>query len=163
MSIQISLLKECICSMPNACIILADFVEYYAMVVQDAVQGWHWTRLQCTIHLLVLYYTDLTGQLLTTSFGFTSDDLNYDIGFVYYVQKLFCNYLKFNLPYITTTHYFFGGCACQYKNYKNFLNLTFHNYDIGVKATWNFLPQVMANHHAMEWVKQLKESCPRKV
>ena len=37
-------------------IALADFAENYFMVVQVAVQGWHWTKQQCTIHPLVLYY-----------------------------------------------------------------------------------------------------------
>ena len=34
--------------------------------------------------------------------------------------------------------YFSDGCASQHKNYKNFLNLTFHYHDFGLDATWNF-------------------------
>ena len=35
-------------------------------------------------------------------------------------------------------HYFSDGCAGQYKNCKNFLNLCLHNSDFGVKCEWNF-------------------------
>ena len=34
--------------------------------------------------------------------------------------------------------YFSDGCAGQYKNCKNFLNLCLHNSDFGVKCEWNF-------------------------
>ena len=34
-------------------------------------------------------------------------------------------------------HYFFDGCAGEYKNCKNFLNLCLHNSDFGVKCEWN--------------------------
>ena len=34
--------------------------------------------------------------------------------------------------------YFSDGCAGQYKNLKNFLNLCLHEYDFGMPAEWNF-------------------------
>ena len=34
--------------------------------------------------------------------------------------------------------YFFDGCSAEYKNYKNFLNLTFHKQDFRLDAVWNF-------------------------
>ena len=40
--------------------------------------------------------------------------------------------------------YFSDGCAGQYKNLKNFLNLYLHEYDFGMPAEWHFLLQVMA-------------------
>ena len=50
----LSILKENLLS--STCIMLADFAENYSMVVQDAVQGWHWTKQQCTIHPIIIYY-----------------------------------------------------------------------------------------------------------
>ena len=35
-------------------------------------------------------------------------------------------------------HYFSDGCAGQYKNCKNVLNLRRHNIDLRVKCEWNF-------------------------
>ena len=34
--------------------------------------------------------------------------------------------------------YFSDGCSRQYKNKKNFLNLTYHIDDFGIPATWSF-------------------------
>ena len=108
------------------------------MVVQDTVQGWHWTKLQCTIHPLVLHYTDSAGRLLVSSFCFIPDDLNHDTGFVHHMQHVFVSYLKSHHSHLTHIHYFSDGCAGQCKNYKNFLNLTFHQQDFEINATWNF-------------------------
>lgn len=35
-------------------------------------------------------------------------------------------------------HYFSDGCAGQYKNCKNFINLCFHKKDIDIKCLWPF-------------------------
>lgn len=135
---HLSNLKENLRQCPNSCIVLADFAENYSMIVQDAIQGWHWTKLQCTIHPLVLYYTDSSGDLMVSSFCFISDDLNHDTGFVHHMQRVFISFLKTNHSNLNQIHYFSDGCAGQYKNYKNFLNLTFHQQDFGISATWNF-------------------------
>ena len=134
----LSLLKIRLPSIPATCIVLADFAENYSMVVQDAVQGWHWTKQQCTIHPLVMYFTNEQGEVTAKSFAFFSDDLEHDIGFVYKMQKVFCDHLHSNFAHISSTQYVSDGCAGQYKNYKNFLNLTYHKQDFGYHATWNF-------------------------
>ena len=131
-------LKDNISKTPNTCIVLADFAENYSMVIQDAVQGWHWTKQQCTIHPIVMYYSDEQGNSQVKSFAFFSDDLEHDTGFVYQLQKLLCEYLHENFGFLTQIEYFSDGCASQYKNYKNFFNLTFHQQDFGINATWNF-------------------------
>ena len=41
-------------------------------------------------------------------------------------------------PNITHIQYFLECCSAQYNNYKNLLNLTFHNQDFGFDAVWNF-------------------------
>ena len=46
---------------------LADFAENYSMGVQDAVQGWHWTKQQWTIHPFVLYYKTPQEKLAVQS------------------------------------------------------------------------------------------------
>ena len=37
-------------------IILLDFAENYSLVMQDAVQGFHWENRQATLHPLVVYH-----------------------------------------------------------------------------------------------------------
>ena len=39
----------------NTAIVLAGFAEKYSSVIQDEVQGYHWTKQQYTLHLIVMY------------------------------------------------------------------------------------------------------------
>lgn len=54
------------------------------------------------------------------------------------IQKLLTTYIKENLPLVKKLYYFSDGCAGQYKNYKNFLNLCNHSKDFGLQAEWIF-------------------------
>ena len=46
--------------------------------------------------------------------------------------------MKINYPNITILFYFSDGCAGQYKNCKNFINLCHHCDDFGLDAEWIF-------------------------
>ena len=46
--------------------------------------------------------------------------------------------LKIVLNALGKLIYFSDGAASQYKNYKNFINLCYHENDFGVPAEWNF-------------------------
>ena len=118
----------------TACIALADFSENYSVPVQDAVQGWYFSKQQCTLHPIVIYYRDSLGKLQVMNLAFVSDDLNHDTCFVYDLQKLLCLHIKTHLPDVKLVHYFSDGCAGQYKNYKNFLNLIFHEDDFEIRV-----------------------------
>ena len=131
-------LKENLALSPSTAIVIADFAENYTMVIQDAVQGWHWTNQQCTIHPIIMYYVNEQKNLQLKSFAFFSNDLQHDNGFVYQLQKILCEFIQMYFPFINTIQYFSDGCSAQYKNYKNFLNLTYHNQDFGLTAQWNF-------------------------
>ena len=48
--------------------------------------------------------------------------------------------------------YFSEGCANQYKNYNNMLNLCHHEEDFKLQASWSFLQLAMGNLFAMEYV-----------
>ena len=37
-------------------IILGDFEEKFSFIVQDEIQGYHWSNKQCSLHPIVLYY-----------------------------------------------------------------------------------------------------------
>ena len=47
------------------------------------------------------------------------------------------NYLKDEFPSIRKVNYFTDGCAGQYKNKNNFINLRHHKVDFGVEAESN--------------------------
>ena len=125
-------LRECKENLKHdECIILGDFAENYQFVVQDEVQSYHWNKEQCTLHPIVVYY--ISGrELVHKSFCFLSDDMEHDTSFFYKLQTELITILKEDLSQITSIKYFSDGCAAQYKNYKNFLNLCHHKEDSGL-------------------------------
>lgn len=48
-------------------IILMDFSENYTFIIQDSVQGYHWTNDQFTIHPFEIYFRDQEGKLQHTN------------------------------------------------------------------------------------------------
>ena len=84
------------------------------------------------------YHQNVSNVLQEKSFGFISEDLKHNTTFVYEVMSKVCEYVKGNYMHITKVKYFSDGCAVQYKNYKNFLNLCHHYSDFDLEAEWNF-------------------------
>ena len=58
-------------------LVICDFAENYTFVVQDEVQGYHWTNTQATIHPFVAYYKD-GDKLEHTSLVIISECLKHD-------------------------------------------------------------------------------------
>ena len=54
--------------------------------------------------------------------------------FVYKIQAIFVE----NLPIVDKVFYFSDGCAEQYENHKNFINLCHHQQDFNMDAEWIF-------------------------
>ena len=117
---------------------MLDFAENYAYVVQNEIQSYHWCNDQCTIHPAVMYYIGDDGKLNVKSFTFISKDLSHDTPFVYEVQRRIIEVLRQSYPFIYKVLYFSDGCAGQYKNFKNFINICYHKDDFGLEAEWNF-------------------------
>ena len=122
----------------ETCLLLLDFAENYHYVVQDEVQGYHWNKEQCTLHPVVLYYKNSENELVHKCLCIISDDLTHDTNFVHQLQKLVGDFIKENLPQIKRLEYWSDGCAGQYKNFKNLMNLCHHNVDFGFPALWSF-------------------------
>ena len=117
----------------TACIVLLDFAENYQFMVQDEIQGFHWNNIGCTLHPVALYHMK-DGELQCESLCVISDDMEHDTPFVYQVQAEVVKYLKRELPHVIDIEYFSDGCAGQYKNFKNILNLCHHFVDFGITA-----------------------------
>ena len=122
----------------NDVIVLVDFAENYKFLVQDEIQGYHWNKTQCTLNSVVVY-SKKDGVLVVRSLCFISDDLNHDVDMVYKILKETVSYILEHVnEECKLVHYYSDGCAGQYKNYKNFLNLCCHKEDFGIDCKWNF-------------------------
>ena len=115
---------------------VGDFSENYSFIMQDAIQGVHWSNSQVTLHPWICYY-NVNGSLQTLSVLFISDCLNHNTVSVYTFQKHLVQLLKKTLD-LKHILYFSDGCSKQYKNKKNFLNIALHEKDFGIPADWGF-------------------------
>ena len=119
-------------------VVQGDFSENYSFVVQDAAQGFYWDSSQCTVHPFVAYWQQ--GSVLRhQSFCFISDDMKHNTSIVHAFIRRLIPELKEKVPGLEKVIYFSDGCASQYKNKYNFLNLCHHEKDFpGVKCEWHF-------------------------
>lgn len=122
---------------PNQAIISMDFSENFSFVIQDEVQGYHWTSDSCTVHPVIIN-TCVDDKKIVSSHCIISDDLNHDVCMVYKIQETLLEFVKEHFPNVTDVHYFSDGCAGQYKNKYNFMNLSLHEKDFTIKAQWSF-------------------------
>ena len=99
---------------------------------QFEVQGYHWNKQQCTLYPVVLYHKNEKNELQWIAICFVSDDLDQS------KERKICNYIKDKLPSVRKVEYFIDGCAGQYKNVKNFINLCHHKIDLNIDASWSF-------------------------
>ena len=91
---------------------------------------------QATLHPFIVYYrSEADGTLSSESHCMISDSTRHTTSTVYTFQKSLLESLKAQHPNI---HYISDGCARQYKNHHNFINLCFHQEDVGLLAEWNF-------------------------
>ena len=122
----------------NEAIVLGDFAENYQFLIQDEVQGYHWSKKYYLLHSIVIY--DKFGtELKEKSLCVISEDIDHDVSFVYKVLEATITYLKSEVALdIQHIHYFSDGCAEQYKNCKHFMNLCHHKTDFSISCTWNF-------------------------
>lgn len=124
----------------NECIVVCDFSENYAFVLQNAAQGFHWNNNQATVHPFAIYYRNNYGNIQVKSLVIISECLHHDTIAVHVFQKHLVNFLKKEFANISKIIYFSDGSGAQYKNKKNFVNLTYHKKDFGLTAEWHFFP-----------------------
>lgn len=117
--------------------LVGDFAENYSFIIQDAVQGFHWENVQCTVHPFVFYWKH-SDNVCHQSYCFISDSLKHNTVMVYSFLNELIPAIQEGHPTLKKIHYFTDGCAAQYKNKFNFLNLCHHRADFGVDAEWNF-------------------------
>ena len=97
-----------------------------------------------TLHPFVVYYRPSAGEPIKhDSFLVISECNEHDIFFQFIFSKSHffptC-ILHDKFVNISKLYYMSDGCAAQYKNRNNFINLTYHFSDFGVLAVWDFHP-----------------------
>ena len=115
-----------------------DFAENYSYVVQDETQSFHWENKQATLHPFVAYQSKGDGTLEHRNICVVSECREHSTVTVFAFLKVVINYLKKEFPTVKQVHYFTDGCAGQYKNKNNFVNLCHHEDDFGLAAEWIF-------------------------
>ena len=90
-----------------------------------------------TLHPFVFYYKD-EGKICHGNLVLISDCNTHDTVAVHLFQHHLINHLQEKFQFVTNIVYFSYGCAGQYKNIKNFLNLCLHEEDFDIPAEWQF-------------------------
>ena len=91
-------------------IAVGDFSENYTFVIQDAVQGNHWSKDQATLHPFICYTND-GESTITIPVLFISDHLTHDTIAVYAFQRRLNNLLDEKLRLRNKMIYFSDGCG----------------------------------------------------
>lgn len=135
---QAAFFKECKENLQDTeCIVNCDFSENYQFVFQDSIQGVHWNNDQATIHPIILYLKE-NNTLKNFNFVAISNIRNHDAIAWRVFQERIMEYIKQNFRFIKKVKYFSDGAVTQYKNKKNFINLSHHELDFGIKSEWHF-------------------------
>ena len=118
-------------------LVVCDFADNYLFVVQDEIQSFHWNNAMVTLHPFVGYNRE--GEKIShINFVVISECNIHDTVSVHLFKRLFLTHLKVKLPDTKKIICISDGCAGQYKNCKNFLNLCLHEKDFDLKAEWQF-------------------------
>lgn len=121
----------------NEFLIVCDFAENYAFVIQNAASGFHWNNNTATIFPVVIYFKD-GEEVSHRSLVIISDCNNHDAVAVHVFLKIVTNFVKNISANAEKIYYFSDGAPQQFKNFKNFVNLYYHDDDFGISAEWHF-------------------------
>lgn len=67
-----------------------------------------------------------------------SDYLVHDVEFVHAAQGIISDYVESAYPMVKRLNYVSDGAPQHFKNNTNILNLTYHQIDFGIPASWTF-------------------------
>ena len=124
---------------PNTEIIVqGDLAENFSCIVQDKVQSFCWDNRQATLHPFMAYCQLADETLKHRNVCIISDITEHNTSIVYAFLQIFIDYLKVEFPEVQKVYYFTDGCAGQYKNKSNFINLCSHVEDFGLQAECHF-------------------------
>lgn len=146
---QASFMKNLKSSLQNdEFLIVCDFTENYSFVVQNAAPGFHWNNNQATIYTAVIYYKE-NNSVTHKSLVIISDCLTHDSIAVFVYSEIINAFIKTISEKPAKLYYFSDGAPQQFKNYKNIMNVYFHEQDYGVPAEWHYFATAHGKGPAM--------------
>jgi len=95
-------------SFPNAGVMTVDFGQNYSFVVQNAVQGFHWTNTQATIHPFVLHFSMLVNgipEIRHKTYFVISDEKRHDATVFHIFRQRVIELIKNDFPSLTKLYY----------------------------------------------------------
>ncbi|KAG8233177.1 hypothetical protein J437_LFUL008940 [Ladona fulva] len=120
-------------------VVVCDFSENYAFVVQDEAPGFYWINNQAIVHPFVIYGIQ-EGKVTCKSFVCISECVKHDTVAVHLFQNSLINFLTSSDKVIVRKIiYFSDGAPTRYKNLKNVINICHHEEDFYIPAEWHFL------------------------
>lgn len=122
---------------PGEVIIHADFAENYKITIQNEIQSHHFIRKMVTIHPFVIYFRDGV-ELKHRTLIVVSPVMEHNFVLVHSCFEKLFNFLKEELPETRKAFILTDGAASQYKNKKNFTNISFMQEDFNVQVEWHF-------------------------
>ena len=123
----------------NEVIVLLDFSENFSFIIQDKAQGFHWGNSQCTVHLFLVNHRKSDDDETTHKrICFFSPNTKHNISMVYTFISALMPEIKCFISELSKIYYFSDGCAGQYKNRFNFVNLYYHKMDFNAECECHF-------------------------
>ncbi|CAF3841862.1 unnamed protein product [Rotaria sp. Silwood1] len=118
----------------DSVVLQMDFSENHNLLIQHEVMQANWTAAQAAIftaHVTV-------NKNKHHSIAIISDYLSHDVQFVDAAQGVIVDYLRGLYPSVKHFNYVSHGAAQHFKNNKSILNLTYHQSDFDIPASWTF-------------------------
>ncbi|CAF4698512.1 unnamed protein product [Rotaria socialis] len=111
-----------------------DFAENHTLLAQNEIMQAHWTNQQATLFTVHIK----TAKEKHHSLIIISDYLAHDVEFVHTAQSIISDYVQSIYPTVKRLNYVSDGAPQHFKNIKSILNLTYHQVDFGIPASWSF-------------------------
>lgn len=123
---------------PGELLVQMDFAENFSFIVQNAVQSYHWSNQQSTIHPIVIYYKNNLDKIENLNFVIISEVLNHDATAVHIFITLMMQFAFEKIGILKHITFCTDGAGSQYKNRFNFLNMCYLKEEYGTDTEWVF-------------------------
>lgn len=122
----------------NEMYINMDFAENYSCKTAEEMQSTHWNASRVTLHLIVIYKKDESGQMKHRSFVAVSDSLVHASSTVIVILENFYSQYIPELQIVKFVDYWTDSPTSQYRNRYIFDLILDHKKRYGFDATWNY-------------------------